>query len=38
MLLVLLWRVKGVTLGRWRGVVLVSMYVAALGVLLALQA
>lgn len=38
MLVVLLWRVKGATLGRWRGVLLVSMYLAALAMLLALQA
>jgi len=38
MLAVLVWRVRGVTLGRWRGVVLISMYIAVLVVLLALQA
>jgi cation:H+ antiporter len=38
MLVVLVWRVRGVMLGRWRGVVLISMYVAVLIVLLALQA
>ena len=38
MLVVLVWRVRGVTLGRWRGVVLISMYAAVLVVLLALQA
>jgi cation:H+ antiporter len=38
MLLVLLWRVHGINLGRWRGVVLVSMYLAALAMLLVLEA
>ncbi len=38
MLLVLLWRVHGIALGRWRGVVLVSMYLAALAMLLVLEA
>jgi cation:H+ antiporter len=38
MLLVLLWRGRGATLGRWRGAVLVSTYLATLAALLVLQA